>query len=312
MEVEKLKKESEEYKASRGSKMSSMQNEMFLKENKVNTEFLSSNADRVQAIKHVSTNFKPEYMSLEEVQRLKEEHHRNLLEIENMYYDKKKKNDYSINKYEKIKDQFDISEFGDLDDQAVYNNDELIKTLETKMQNKSLNKQVQKTRNSRGKQRRTKEDDRPLDNDEQRYLRNYMNFQLKKKYMSSNTNNYTENNKDDLWNTTRIRSLNKKGVVNRKDGMPGHIDREDYSLYYLSISSEGPLSLSFRSASGSKSLSKRTLNLSYDQGKMFKPKTKYSAIKSKKSFKAYDRIDPNIKKKQYANEFPCSFYQNDL
>jgi len=66
-------------------------------------------------------------------------------------------------------------------------------------------------------------------------------------------------------------------------------------LYYLSISSDGPLSLSFRSASGSrsKSLSKRTLNLSYDQGKHIKqPKSKYSAYKSKKSYKAYDRIDP--------------------
>ena len=163
--------------------------------------------------------------------------------------------------------------------------------------NKSLVKGNYKTRNSRAKSAKFhlhKGDDRPLNNDEQRYLRNYMNYQLKKKYMS----NTEAKEKDDVfWNTTRIKSLNKAGGVNRKDGLPGHLDREDYSLYYLSISSEGPLSLSFRSASGSKSQSKRTLNLSYDQGKLFKPKSKYSAYKSKKSsFKAYERLDPGNNK----------------
>lgn len=121
MEVLKLKKESEDFKMSRGIK--NMKSETFVNENKVTTEYLSSNLDRVQAIKHVSTSQKPEYMSLEEVQRLKDEHHKRLLEIENFYYDKKKKNDYSINKYDKIKDEFDLSEFGTLDDKAIYNNE---------------------------------------------------------------------------------------------------------------------------------------------------------------------------------------------
>lgn len=94
-----------------------------IKEDKVTTEYLSSNPERVQAIKHVTTNHKPEYMSLEEVQRLKEEHQRNLLEIESLYYEKKKKNDYSINKFEKIKDEFDLSEFGTLDDRPTYNDE---------------------------------------------------------------------------------------------------------------------------------------------------------------------------------------------
>ena len=122
-EVEKLKKESEEFKLSRGIRNACTKQETFVKENKVMTEYLSSNIERVQAIKHVSTSLKPEYMSLEEVQRLKEEHHRKLLEIENFYYEKKKKNDYSINKYDKIKDDFDLSEFDNLDDQANYNNE---------------------------------------------------------------------------------------------------------------------------------------------------------------------------------------------
>jgi Ca2+-binding EF-hand superfamily protein len=102
---------------------------------------------------------------------------------------------------------------------------------------------------------------------------------------------------DKFWNTTRIKSLNKDGKVRRNDGLPGYLNKEDYSLYYLSISSEGPLSLSFHSASGSRSISKKTLNLSYDQNKFNKhPKSKYSAYKSKKSsYKAYERLDAEKK-----------------
>ena len=126
LQVEQLKKESEEFKAAREIRKTGIKDDSFIKEKKVSTEYLSSNLDRVQAIKHVSTSFKPEYMSLEEVQRLKEEHHKNLLEIENMYYEKKKKNDYSINRFEKIKDEFDLNEFGELDDKAIYNNDGIL------------------------------------------------------------------------------------------------------------------------------------------------------------------------------------------
>ncbi len=113
----------------------------------------------------------------------------------------------------------------------------------------------------------------------------------------SNANFADDDKNDQFWNTTRIKSLNKDGRVRRKDGLPGYLNKEDYSLYYLSISSEGPLSLSFRSASGSRSMSKKTLNLSYDQNKINKhPKSKYSAYKSKKSsYKAYERLDAEKK-----------------
>ena len=63
---------------------------------------------------------------------------------------------------------------------------ELIGTMESKInQNKMLTQQIHKTRNSRAKSAKfklKKGDERPLNNDEQRYLRNYMNYQLKKKY----------------------------------------------------------------------------------------------------------------------------------
>ena len=66
-EVEKLKRESDELKARRESKTNNFKQENVLNEKKTVTEFLSSNQDRVQAIKHVTTSFKPEYLSLEEV-----------------------------------------------------------------------------------------------------------------------------------------------------------------------------------------------------------------------------------------------------
>ena len=88
-EVERLRKESEEYSNVRGSQFSQKIDNHLIEKN-TNTEFVSYNPDRVQVVKHVSTQFKPEYMSLEEVQRLKEEHHKKLLEIENLYYEKKK------------------------------------------------------------------------------------------------------------------------------------------------------------------------------------------------------------------------------
>lgn len=56
-----------------------------IKEDKVSTEFLSQNNDRVQAFKHVQTQNKPEYTSLEDLQREKENHLRRLKESEAKY-----------------------------------------------------------------------------------------------------------------------------------------------------------------------------------------------------------------------------------
>ena len=63
-QVEALKRESQEQQRiiemSRSSKLKSSVNQV--EENKVITQYISHNPDRVQAIKHVTTNFKPEYV----------------------------------------------------------------------------------------------------------------------------------------------------------------------------------------------------------------------------------------------------------
>jgi hypothetical protein len=61
-----------------------------LEEPGVYTQFLSANNNKIQTLKHVITQDKPEYMPLDELQKMKEEHEKELLDIEDEYYGRKK------------------------------------------------------------------------------------------------------------------------------------------------------------------------------------------------------------------------------
>ena len=67
-----------------------------LEEPDVDSQFLAANANRIQTFKHVQTFKKPEYMTLEELGKIKEEHEKSLLEIEDEYYNRKKLTDEEI------------------------------------------------------------------------------------------------------------------------------------------------------------------------------------------------------------------------
>lgn len=74
---------------------------------------------------------------------------------------------------------------------------------------------------------------------------------MKKKYQ---VNNDTEYLKTENWNKTKVRSNNSKAINTTKEGLPGrldvgHVDKKDYSMYYLSIDSDSPRSLSLKSGS---------------------------------------------------------------
>ena len=56
-------------------------------EEKVHNQYLAYNPSRVQAIKHVATNYKPEYLTLDEIRKQREEHSRILEKSETEYYD---------------------------------------------------------------------------------------------------------------------------------------------------------------------------------------------------------------------------------
>jgi len=95
-EVDKLKHECEmrQKELDAKNKMNSMKNNHLSKEiqeEKVTTDYLSQNNNRVQAFKHVSTQNKPEYNSLEDLQREKENHLRRLKESEMRYESLKNK-----------------------------------------------------------------------------------------------------------------------------------------------------------------------------------------------------------------------------
>ena len=61
-----------------------------LEEPKVHAQFLAANNNRVQSFKHVLTQDKPEYIPLEELEKLKKEHEKELLDREDDYYGRKK------------------------------------------------------------------------------------------------------------------------------------------------------------------------------------------------------------------------------
>ena len=232
-----------------------------LQEEKVSNDYLALNPSRVQQIKHVQTNFKPEYLSLEDIQKQREEHMKVLLKTENEFYEKKKKGEQLMNLYgshvlsknksfqQEIEEPFNIKEIEDL-----------LKN-EEKVHKKSLYKGKKKARSINKLVKYNDKVDKPLSKYESKYVKNFMNFLLKKKYNEANENDF--NDQED-WNKTRVRSINVKAINTSKDGLPGrldvgHVDKKDYSMYYLSIDSDSPRSLSLKSGS-SRAYSGQKLN----------------------------------------------------
>lgn len=245
-----------------------MENFNNLNEEKVYNQYLAYNPNRVQAIKHVTTNFKPEYLSLEEIQKQREDHMKILLKTENEFYEKKKKGEQIMNLYGNNKlarnnnletneneQHFDIKEI-----------EEALRKEEQEFKNKKLKKiksgVVKSRARSVNKLRKYNDnDEKPLNKYEAKYIKKFMNYILKKKYLEANDEDF--NDKED-WNKTRVRSVNAKAINTNQEDLPGrmdsgHIDKKDYSLYYLSIDSDSPRSLSLKSGS-SRAYSGQKLN----------------------------------------------------
>ena len=85
-----FKNKSEFYKTQRYENMLNTDEEDALQEPKVQSQFLAVNDNRVQHLKHVITQQKPEYIPLEELEKIKQEHEKELLNIEDEYYGRKK------------------------------------------------------------------------------------------------------------------------------------------------------------------------------------------------------------------------------
>ena len=87
-QVEELSK-NKEYKSKMLKNRKIFSNEE-LEEPYVDTNFLAANNNRVQTLKHVQTQHKPEYIPLEELEKMKLEHEKKMMDIEDEYYGRKK------------------------------------------------------------------------------------------------------------------------------------------------------------------------------------------------------------------------------
>ena len=172
--------------------------EMGLEEPGVYSQFLAANENRVQTLKHVITQDKPEYIPLEDLNKIKEEHQKELLDIEDEYYGRKK-----------------VSE------------EELIRIKEEKKKLKRLKELHNMI------QRPGYNNDNPLEEQDYDFINKYNNYLINKQ------GNIDKIGYEEEWNTTKVKSQNANGIIDRKDGLPGYLDQDDYKLYYYDINEEG-------------------------------------------------------------------------
>jgi len=270
-EVQKLKSESENFKKLK-EKNNNLKNtfKTSVIEDKVNTNYLCSKDDRMQAFKHVTTQGKAEYMSLEELQKLKDENAKKLLQIENQYYEQKLKAEQRAKNIDEFIYRDENKKITIEEINEILRGEENYFQKDFKNKKKNYDNSDDKNKNNKylnydenGKiirrkfQRRPKstknirrfaesELDKPLNRHEENYVKKYVNFVMKKKKDIEIDENEISGQQED-WNKTKILSQNFNGGVNRKDNLTGHLYNDDFSYYYLSINSENtPKSLSLK------------------------------------------------------------------
>ena len=216
-----------------------------LEEPDVDNQFLAANKNRIQTLKHVQTKHKPEYIPLEDLEKMKLEHEKELLDIEDEYYGRKKISEEELRRRREIR-----------------------KKLERQRQ---LNQMIQRPGYN---------NDNPLEQKDIEYI-NKFGYYLKKK-----SDEYDKLGYEEEWNTTKLKSLNANGLINRTDGLPGDLDIDDYKLYYYDIddnkkpSFERPLLI--HPHTGKESSYKKTFRNEpgYEDtmGKMYKTSPDYNII----------------------------------
>ena len=164
----------------------------------VYSQFLVAKDDRVQTLKHVITQDKPEYIPLEDLTKMKEEHEKELLDIEDEYYGRKKISEEELRRRREEKKRMKrLKELNNMIQRPGYNND------------------------------------KPLEEKDYDFINKYNTYLINKQ------GNVYKIGYEEEWNTTKVKSLNANGVVDRNDGLPGYLDQDDYKLYYYDINEEG-------------------------------------------------------------------------
>ena len=95
-----------------------------LEEPDMDTQFLAANDNRIQALKHCQTFHKPEYIPLEELEKIKSEHEKQLLDIEDEYYGRKKISAEELARRKELKKKLErMRQLGNMIQRPGYNND---------------------------------------------------------------------------------------------------------------------------------------------------------------------------------------------
>ena len=76
-----------------------------LEEPDVDNQFLAANNNRIQTLKHVQTQHKPEYIPLEDLEKMKMEHEKELLDIEDEYYGRKKISEEELRRQRELREK---------------------------------------------------------------------------------------------------------------------------------------------------------------------------------------------------------------
>ena len=201
----------------------------YFKEKDVQTQFLTAENGVVQVLKHVTTQRKPEYMSLEEVQKEREENAKKLIELEQRYKNAKQKELMKeIEDKDKMNKKFNY-------------NPEILEELKNilEKENELFNFEKKNKRYKKKLNKTYKENEivkNPINKKQEEYVKQYAKYVIKKKIDEEEKDELNLQNKE--WNQTRILSKNINGVVNRNDELPGYMGKEDYQMYYYDIKDE--------------------------------------------------------------------------
>ena len=211
---------------SNGAKQSQEINDFSnLKESNVDTHFFNSDNGVIQAFKHVKTQNKPEYMSIDQITQMREANAKKLIELEKEY--KIAKDREKLAKFreeqEKMNKKFNYKpEVLDEIKEILKRENELFHF------DKKMKKKRPKTVNSInvGEKQVIKN----INKSQEKYVKKFAKYQVKKKINKIENEKEKINNKP--WNYTKIESKHSLGVVERDDNLPGYFGKQDLSLYY--------------------------------------------------------------------------------
>lgn len=123
-QIKELSK-SNDYNFLKRNKKKFLINGGLLEEPDVDNQYLAINENRVQTLKHVQTKHKPEYLDLDELEKAKSEHEKELMDIEDEYYGRKKLSEEELRRRRELKKKMERQrQLNQMIQRPGYNNDQ--------------------------------------------------------------------------------------------------------------------------------------------------------------------------------------------